>query len=570
MSEKRNLPPVINLLYTHNPFYLLSTCFVIYAIKQAFQPESGDYLDPWLLMASLSGFTLLSAVTAFVVVKFGKVWEDARSIVLILVLMFLAISVSFDELLNLHPEQGLGLLMFGFLFSIVVSEGLLRGLRIRFPAVYRIPFYLTLALFFVFPYYVSPEVTGLGLTPTRWRLLQFPMAAAILTLSLMPAVRFGSQLLKENGTPWKWPYYPWTIFAFLALAVVGRTYYLNISFDESFGPLSAMYTAFGLYHLIPFALAILVLLLEIALVEKKPGLLKRVMVLVGLLPVMAIPFRMNDPIYALFHARFTQTFGAPLCLTVYAVGAFYVYAWMRGIKQAEWGLSFALLLGCLIGPETTTLSRIDEVNWMPLAMLGALQTVQTIRLRSSLRGIAATVLMTCVLVILTHRSLDAHLVQTIPPHLILLGIMFCGFVFQDRAAYFFRKLAAISLPILAVATAWTCQSAGVAEGWLALYLVGMTTVPLGIWYVLRDRWYLASAMINVAGGSGGMSWMGYRFVRSEFGARIIEPLLYGTAFFLIAVMISAHKAGAFDRLFPKRNHNGHGPPPEEGPLIAGE
>jgi hypothetical protein len=70
----------------------------------------------------------------------------------------------------------------------------------------------------------------------------------------------------------------------------------------------------------------------------------------------------------------------------------------------------------------------------------------------------------------------------------------------------------------------------------------------------------------VAGGSGGLSWMGYRYVKYQVGTEIIQPLLYGIAFFLIAALISAHKAGAFDGLFKKRN----GSPPDDEALVARE
>jgi len=517
-------------------------------------------------MASLCGFTLLSATTAWVIVRFGKVWEDARSIVLILVLMFLAISVSFDELLNLHPGEGLELLLFGFGFSIAVSEGLLRSLQIRFPAVYRLPFYLILALFFAYPYFVSPEVTGLDPPATRWRLLLFPSVAGLLALTLIPAVRRGSAYLAENGTPWKWPWFPWTVFAFLGFAVVGRTYYLNISFDESFGPLSAMYSAFGLYHLIPFALAVLTVLLEISLVEGKESLRKDALVLAGLIPVLAIPFRMSDPIYAGFHAEFTRTLAAPLFLCVWAVCGFFVYAWLRGIRQAEAGVVVMLLAASFIGPATTHLGNLTEPDWMPLAALALLQLALAIRRKSSLRFFGGILVASLLIVPALAEPGQKLLRYPVPVHVTLLGGIACGLFFADKAAKYFKQAAAIALPATSLASAWYWHSGGVAEGWLVLYLVVMTCLPLGLWYFTRDRWYFGAGIANVAGGSGGLSWMGYRFVKFQVGANILQPLLYGIAFFLIAVLISAHKAGAFAGLFKKRN----GSPPDDEALVARE
>ena len=81
--------------------------------------------------------------------------------------------------------------------------------------------------------------------------------------------------------------------------------------------------------------------------------------------------------------------------------------------------------------------------------------------------------------------------------------------------------------------------------------------PLVFWF---------TGIANVVAGSGGLSWMGYRLIKYEVGANIVEPLLYGTAFFLIAVLISAHKAGAFRGLFKEKQ----GAAPNDSSIVAGE
>ena len=104
MQTDSKLPGPLRFLYNHNPFYLISTCLVLYGLQAAFHPKPGELIDPWMLLAALSGYTLLSAITAFLIVRFGKVWEDARSLLLILLFLFLALSVSFDEIVNTHAE----------------------------------------------------------------------------------------------------------------------------------------------------------------------------------------------------------------------------------------------------------------------------------------------------------------------------------------------------------------------------------------------------------------------------------------------------------------------------------
>lgn len=416
MQRNSKFPSIFKSLYTHNPFYLLSTCFVLYAIKRAFRPELMGYIDPWALMASLTGFTMLAAVTAWVVVRFGKVWEDARSIVLVLVLMFLAMSVSFDELLNIYSTEAIGLLTLGFCFSVIVTEALLRSLNIRFPALFRMPFYLMLALFFFYPVFVSHEVTGLGLTATRWRIALFPTIAGAISLLLIFAIRRGTAYVSRNGTPWRWPWFPWTLFAFLALAVCGRSYSLSISFDTSVGLVTDMNSLFGGCFLIPFFLAILVLLLEIGIVEGKQNLRMGVMAAAGLLLLLALPLRGFDPTFAEFQTTFVRALASPLFLALLGLLAFYLYAWLRGIRVAEAGVVTTLLLATVVGSKTLGMSSLTLPVLWPLAALAAMQLVLSIGRRRSIHAFVSALCATAVLTalmwqpeLLMYRRVAAHL-----------------------------------------------------------------------------------------------------------------------------------------------------------------
>ena len=133
----------------------------------------------------------------------------APALILVLLFMFLAISVSFDEIVTLASWEDeslrdpVALFGFGLAFSILVSESLIRGLRIRLPWGYRAPMYGLLGLFFAFPLRVSPEVADITASEARWRVMAFPACAGVLTLCLLPAIRRGSATLQNNGTPWR-------------------------------------------------------------------------------------------------------------------------------------------------------------------------------------------------------------------------------------------------------------------------------------------------------------------------------------------------------------------------------
>ena len=72
---------MFRFLYNHNPFYVISAGFLLYGVKLVFRPGEVEYVDPWHLLMALSCVTLAMASAAFGIVRFGKVWEDALSLI---------------------------------------------------------------------------------------------------------------------------------------------------------------------------------------------------------------------------------------------------------------------------------------------------------------------------------------------------------------------------------------------------------------------------------------------------------------------------------------------------------
>src|SRR5262249_19494905 len=144
------LPQIGRLLYTHNPFYLLSVAFVLHSTRLWLNTRSWPY-DPWPLMAIIGGYILLVAVVGCLVICLGKAWDDAWSIFLILLVLFVELSLTFDPVVVAQPRQGLVLLLIGWGLAVIVSEGLLWTLRIRLPLLFRGPYHLLLALLFLYP-----------------------------------------------------------------------------------------------------------------------------------------------------------------------------------------------------------------------------------------------------------------------------------------------------------------------------------------------------------------------------------------------------------------------------------
>src|SRR5215471_4942212 len=111
---------IARFLYTQNPFYLLSVAFVLHSTRLWYRQGGGPF-DPWPLMGVIGGYILLVATVGFVLVRFGKVWDDACSLLLIVRLLFVERSLTFDDVLLSAEAVGWALLANGLTLAAVVS-----------------------------------------------------------------------------------------------------------------------------------------------------------------------------------------------------------------------------------------------------------------------------------------------------------------------------------------------------------------------------------------------------------------------------------------------------------------
>src|SRR5829696_8538373 len=91
-------------LYNSNPFYVLSATLILVGLHLLCNDES-VLADPhsiaaagWLHLSLLAGYTVLLAVAGVVVVRVASVWEIARTILLSVLLLLVAMSIEFDHL----------------------------------------------------------------------------------------------------------------------------------------------------------------------------------------------------------------------------------------------------------------------------------------------------------------------------------------------------------------------------------------------------------------------------------------------------------------------------------------
>ncbi|MGL6094689.1 MAG: hypothetical protein ACRC7O_02660, partial [Fimbriiglobus sp.] len=380
---------------TANPFYAISAALFLGGLRTSFAVDDGT-LETWTLMAGLFGYTLLLAVTGWGLVRYGRVWDDARTVLLLVVLMLLATSVTFDRaLVSDRPDEGRALFLLGFGFAVSVSEGVVRSLRLKFPAGFRVPYFLALGLFFGYPLLLAPLAATPYAERTLWALFAFPAAAGVIALSLLPAARAGARIVAENGSPWPWPWYPWSLFGLLAAAVPARAFLLCKSFHLlQYSDFDGM--IFGPYFLAPFALAVAAVVLEAGRTARNFGTMQAALAVPLLTVVLCgIGHRAADGVYWLMLGQFESAFGGgPVFVALVAAAGFYAVAVVRRVEHAADWLTAALVGLAVMSPTARKLTDFGAMTPWPFLAASAVLVGHGLWRRDALRcavGAAAVV-----------------------------------------------------------------------------------------------------------------------------------------------------------------------------------
>ena len=535
---------LVRWVCTSNPFYAVSAALFLVGLRVSFGAHARA-IDTWALMSGLAGYTLLLAAAALLLVRFAGVWDDLRTVLLLVVLMFLATSVTFDELLALDPVRGSFFYLGGLLFAVGVTEGLLRGIRLRLPAWFRGPYYLILALYFLYPLMLAPLLGRPHSEALMWGLFGFSPAAGLAFLALLPAVRRGPSYLRGNGSPWPWPYYPWALFVILALAVPARAFLLCWSLHLlDAGDFDRL--IFGPYFLIPFGLALAVLLLEVGVVARSRVVLGVALAAPAGLVALALADRRGDPIFEEFLGIFAARLGGhPLFLTLLAAAGFYAYAALRRVPRSAEALTAALLALALVGPETRTLREL--VAPRPEFVLAAALLQLALGVRRSDAG-------RCLIGGLGLAAAAALAVPGEPVlrvliglHLGLLAVLAVGAAFDNPLGRALRVGGAVVMlaACLAVAFGRAPMPAEVPPWAGAAYPLALAVLLAGYAWRIGYRPGLLLAGLALSGCLIAAVWRGYAVLHEEVPG--LDYLAVSLAFFAVAVLVSLGKSGVLTR-----------------------
>ena len=323
----------------------------------------------------------------------------------------------------------------------------------RLPGLFRVPFYLVLILFFLYPVLLLEVLDGVGeqdpkkgLEWTLWLIFLFPSAAGLTTLSLLPAVWRGPQYVSENGTPWHWPLFPWSLFVILAVAIVLRSYYFTVSFH----PYPGQQSAFGLYFLVPFLLSICLVVFELARSVQRVAI--EGFALIAPIPLLwlTMPGKRHTPVFDQFLVMYMDVAGSPVLLAWWGLVALYGFAWLRGNGMAETGLAVIFVIGSIIGPATVDVESLRFPVVAPLLVATAILIRGAMRrMTESLRWFAAAAAaIGTSTVALWGTPFVAFGVASL--HLLLATILLLATAFDDSFARLGRRIGPVLLATLSV------------------------------------------------------------------------------------------------------------------------
>ena len=529
---------IVRFLYTQNPFYLIGTLLVLVGLQQSFG-QTPSLETSGLLTGLLAGYTLLLAAIAAAIIGYGRVWDDARTILLVIVLLFFVLSTSLDVQLISDLPSGSLLLALGLVFSLAVSETLLRGLGIHLAWRYRGPYYLLLALLFAWP--ILPAwLDDQGLAGARsWSLFAFPAAAAIALLTLWPAASTPADREPASGTPWKWPLFPWSLFVYLTIGIALRSWWLTISFD----PASGTAASFRPYFLLPLVLAWSALFLAIGRARASEGALALGMLLPLTCVLIAFPGTPSSGAAAKWLGQLSATVGSPAQLAAWSLIAYYGWAWLRRVPAAEGFFLTALAAASLVGRETLDLTSLTRPQAPALAVLACVLLVTGLWTDSSKRLVAGGTLVA--LGALAGSGESTGSLWFWQCHGPLVALLAIPLIVNDPLAQQLRKLAWRTVPAVAVGSAivypWLFPALAGLN--LTVYLGLLLLISLGLWQRERLVEPLHAALVTLAANLLAAGRYGYVALEDTPLAKGLPWLASGLALVATALAISLLKMG---------------------------
>ena len=492
VATQWTMTEVVNLLVNQNPFYLISAALVLYGLSAGFGTDD-IWINTTIPLTILLAYAAVLAGIALFLIRYGKVWNDVRSILLALMLLFFNLSAALDELLLRGTDSSRLLALGVWVMVPCLVEVLRRGIGIRWPRQFVIVFHLILGLILIYPsmpaYFLLSEMGD----ATLWAIVAFPVLGALGLLAALPSVRIFARGDWCNNTPWQ--RLQFIAIGGFALALVARTYLLATAFypdpGMAVGGFHKLDTPFGGWLCAPILLAVLALCLEYALVTQSNRL--RRFALFGAPLVMLISMLGPDSqaFYAM-RAFVAAEVASPTFLT--GIGALMLggYACCRRVPQAGASVFMTLLAFSPVGTDTVGLDSLQFPYWFTLALLTAGCVMALLMNRHSLWFIAGTVTFLLMLGSLASEQISAEWLALLIGHLALASMVVCACWFKDKLAKFITGVFAFALPGLAIFALWgdVGPLADLHAATRLIYLAGLGSVGYLLQRCVNREWFL--------------------------------------------------------------------------------
>jgi hypothetical protein len=251
-------------LYTENPFYLISCFLILYGIQLMAVNRPTALSRAIVMSSSIAFYAVVMAITVIAVVRLAKVWQDARSIFLVVLIALAAYSSGFDETCVNDPQMAWWFAGAGGVLTFCLIESVVRGCRLRLAAAYRVAMYAMFVVFMFAPPIFGGWVRSRNEAAAGWSSVIFSVAFAAAMLLLIPAMRRRGVDLRHNGSPWKWPAYPLAAFFILVVLAGIRVHAIWMSFGFYGRPVR-----FEPFLIMPLFFSGLILLAEVDLRRRK-------------------------------------------------------------------------------------------------------------------------------------------------------------------------------------------------------------------------------------------------------------------------------------------------------------
>ena len=535
--------PLARLLVNQNPFYVISSACVIHGSSYWFR-ENGNG-SPWQLMALVGGFILLLTVIGFCVVRFGRLWDDARSIFVMLFLLFAELALSFDDVFISDWREGSLLFVCGWLFAVAVFEFLFLSLQIRLRALYRVPFHLMLSMLFLYPLTMVWAIQNSEHRVIQWQLLGFNLAVAGGVVLLIPAIRKGIAYCQPSGTPWRWPLFPWIPFGVMIGALCIRSFAMCASLDaailQSVTAARQLQSIFCGYFLCPIILAVALVLLELGIVNRNSVVKNVALVVPGLACFLAFPSKDLSTLQLAFLNDVTETVAAPLLVTLATCTIFYGVAAARGIRVAEWWLSIVAMELLYVTGDSNIWSPAATLQFWSLSGIIVFHILLGIRRRSVLQALTGVLLASVPLHHAAVESFGWEFCVAVEVHVLLLAVLVLAISSGHRTLV---SLTAFALALFAVVAVFPpfAASAEVASifrySYTACLVVGTATL-----FCFTRFWPFFNAsiagLVALSSVAARQVWLAIRHIDGWQGL-----VFYGAGLFwlLVAIVISFWKS----------------------------